>query len=349
MARSSYLTIPDSTLTEGISDIVYPISTKVQLTFTKLLKEIQKLTDSNKSSNDILNSYNTQLYRIADLLIGYKKRLLDIKLTLNVEQEYDLDKFKIPEVNKKTEFLTQSSINNFDIKLMIDTTLEYVERLETKIKALTNEINANININSSSSIPSTAPKSVETLLLGDNIYTVNFNEVFNGLIKNDINTIAAFLFEDFDVLNAFLKLNNTDRERFSKRFYLTLEQCLVAAFIAGIGKKLPQDYLLSKTGLSVDIISKYSLPNINLLKDTNKVSDTDNIQEIIETQKFTSPEGREYTLEILRFDRYQLAPIFVGIAKDKNNHIKFKTDETFSNSTSILLNELKFKINYNIY
>lgn len=347
MARSTYITIPNSTLTAGISDIVQPISTRVRLTFSKAVKEIQKNLKNNYENTPILNSYNTQLFNIINLLVGYKKRLLDIKNTLNVDQEYELDRFKIPEINKKVEFLTQSSINNFDIGKMIELALEDIDTLELKARALMNEINANVNINTYLGIPDAPPKSEETLFINDSIYKVDLVELFKGITANDITLISQSLFKDYAVLNYFLKLSKDNKDRFSKRFYLDLEQCLVAAFISGVSKNLVQEYLLDQTGLSTEIITKYQ-SSFDTNRNKSRISSEDNIQQTLQSEEFISSKGEMFKLEVLKFDRYQLAPVYIGVAVDKQGAIKHTTDETFSNSPIILLNELKFKINYNI-
>lgn len=63
----------------------------------------------------------------------------------------------------------------------------------------------------------------------------------------------------------------------------------------------------------------------------------------------TSPNGTSYEITVIETDLSFIAPKRRAIARDRSGIVRFKSDESFSSSTKVLVDEVKFNIDNNIF
>lgn len=342
--RNTFFTIPNSVLTGGVVDLLTPIRLEIEERIYNLLIDIQNRIQVNCGNLQNLKLLSISLDNLTSQLINFKDRLNTIKSDLNVEKEYKPDRSII---NQKNEFLISTVNTNFETKISVEDLLEKISFLEEKILALDNELLACSSI-LLTEIPTSPPKSEETLLIDNNLFRVDLIKLFENIKKRDIQLISDTIFLDYFILDDYLNKSSKNKNFFSNRFYLDIEECSVAALIAGIKYGLPKQVLLDTLSLSDYTVKKYenqlsptafSRPNISLPVDSIST---------LKEETYIDSKGTSYRLAVIQDDKYKIGPVFTGVAYGPNNEIVFRTNETFSNSSSVLLNELKFRLKHNI-
>jgi hypothetical protein len=67
-----------------------------------------------------------------------------------------------------------------------------------------------------------------------------------------------------------------------------------------------------------------------------------------EDNNYTGPDGTPYRLEIKLIDKTGVAPLRRAIAIDPRGITRYQSDDSYSSSTDVLLDEVKFRIDNNI-
>jgi hypothetical protein len=67
-----------------------------------------------------------------------------------------------------------------------------------------------------------------------------------------------------------------------------------------------------------------------------------------EENNYTGPDGTSYRLEVKLVDTTGIAPLRRAIAIDPRGITRFQSDDSYSSSTDVLLDEVKFRIDNNI-
>lgn len=342
--RNTFFTIPNSVLTGGVIDLLTPIDLEIRVGINNEIKRIQNIILDNCGNVSALTPVKKVLENINFSLTEFKNRLTLIKTELDVEKEFDVDRSKVNQIN---EFLISTLNSNFEINLLVEDLLEYIAKLEEKSLALDNELISCINDNSLE-IPSQAPKQFESVLVDDDMYKVNIAKILDFIINKDIKSVSEELFFEYNLLNNFFKKKQKAREYFAKRFYLTLEECNVAAFNSGINFGLSPTSLYNRLSITENTVKKYSTNIPKNLFETKNFSNVNNTISTLSVEDFLGPDNKLYKLKVVQEDRYKLASVYSGVVTDTDGNIIFKTNETFSNSPSTIIKELKFKLKYNI-
>lgn len=63
---------------------------------------------------------------------------------------------------------------------------------------------------------------------------------------------------------------------------------------------------------------------------------------------YTGPDGTPYRLEVKLVDKTGIAPLRRAIAIDPRGIVRYQSDDSYSSSTDVLLDEVKFRIDNNI-
>jgi len=84
------------------------------------------------------------------------------------------------------------------------------------------------------------------------------------------------------------------------------------------------------------------------ISQSDLVNNLDDISITEELKYYTDYTGQVFTLEVITVDTSEVAPLRQGIAKDRQGIIRYKSEKSFSSSTKVLLDEVKFRIENNI-
>lgn len=281
-------------------------------------------------------------------------------------------------IHKVKEFIKQAKDDIAIIRnacntaiLLIDKILEQTSRIDLSLKSCLDNI--------------TSPDSNEAQ--NNLINSLGFNpEIINGSISTkDFRRLGKELFKDVKSLQEYNSSNEEQRRVFSENLGLIPKDTAKAAFVSNVDIGMLALEASQKTGLSneestelltqINKISpenknpSYSLSNlrVNLEDNTLYLQPTVGLSLVSKEEQvglvliedttrsteeqffYTGPDGTSYTITVISTDLSLIAPKRKAIAKDRDGVIRYSSDESFSSSTDVLIKEVQFNIDNNIF
>lgn len=280
-------------------------------------------------------------------------------------------------LHKLKEFVRQLKDDITIVRIACDQALTLIDRIISELKRLDSIIK-----NCLDRATSENKKEAQDEILRQN--GLDPDQVLRAVDDRDFRRLGSILFKDSTSLQKFNNLSPSDKTIYSGNYGLDPKDVAKSAFTKNIDQGDTALQASYKTGLTPQETTD-TLKQINVLapkeqessslKDLQKntqnsllypqpevgitlvsgdravglaliAEDTPKNQQLF---YHTGPDGTSYTITVIETDLSLVAPRRRAIAKDRQGIIRYRSDESFSSSTQVLVDEVKFNIDNNIF